>query len=88
MSTNGRTTDANALVVCSYCGHTALPYERSAGAFERIWVQYGRNMGALGSQCRRIVSALINALIVRPRMGTFALMMRSSVWVQYERMLP
>ena len=45
-------------------------------------------LGALGSQCRRIVSALINALIVHPRMGTFALMMRSRVWVQYERMLP
>ena len=58
------------------------------GAFERnmgaIWAQ----MSALGSQCRRIVSALINALIVHPRMGTFALMMRSRVWVQYERMLP
>ena len=44
--------------------------------------------GTLGPQCKRIVSKLINALIMRPRMATFALMVRSWEWVQYERMFP
>ena len=67
-----------------YCA----PNERNTGALERTMGTLWALEGALGPQCKRIVSKFINALIVRPRKGTFALMMRSWVWVQYERMLP